>query len=92
MILRKRDGRRRDDTTTNDGHRTPTTTTTTTMTQKSTLHRRGRRKMVAATGDGRWMITATTKMRGNARGGEEEVHAMKEDEGVGGARTTHDGR
>ena len=30
--------------------------------------------MVAATGDGRWTITATTTMRGNARGRKEEVH------------------
>jgi hypothetical protein len=30
--------------------------------------------MVAATGDGQWMITATTTMRGNARGRKEEVH------------------
>jgi hypothetical protein len=37
--------------------------------------------MVAATGDGRWMITATTTMRGNARRGEEEVHMTIEDEG-----------
>ena len=45
--------------------------------------------MAATTGDGRWMITATTTVRGNARGGEEEVHAMKEDEGVGGRRGQH---
>jgi hypothetical protein len=38
--------------------------------------------MVAATGDGRWMITATMTMRGNARRGEEEVQSI-EDEGVG---------
>ena len=30
--------------------------------------------MVAATGDRRWTITATTTMRGNARGRKEEVH------------------
>ena len=30
--------------------------------------------MVAATGDGRWTIKATTTMRGNARGRKEEVH------------------
>jgi hypothetical protein len=30
--------------------------------------------MVAATGDGQWTITATTTMRGNARGRKEEVH------------------
>jgi hypothetical protein len=30
--------------------------------------------MVAATGDGRWTITAMTTMRGNARGRKEEVH------------------
>jgi len=29
------------------------------------------------------MITATTTMRGNAKGGEEEVHMTIEDEGVG---------
>ena len=45
--------------------------------------------MAATTGDGRWTITATTTVRGNARGGEEEVHAMKEDEGVGGRRGQH---
>ena len=38
--------------------------------------------MVAATGDGRWMIKATTTMRGNARRGEEEVHMTIDDEGV----------
>ena len=46
--------------------------------------------MVAATGDGRWMITATTTMRGNARGGEEEVHMTIEDEGVGKDNDTTD--
>ena len=30
--------------------------------------------MVATTGDGRWTRTATTTMRGNARGRKEEVH------------------
>jgi hypothetical protein len=53
------------------------------------LNERGRRKMAATTGDGRWTITATTTVWGNARGGEEEVHAMKEDEGVGGRRGQH---
>jgi hypothetical protein len=60
------------------------------MTQQSTLHGRGRRKMVAATGDGRWMITATTMMRGNARGGEEEVYMTIEDERVGKDNDTTD--
>ena len=46
--------------------------------------------MVSATGDGRWMITATTTMRGNARGGDEEVHMMIEDEGVGKDNDTTD--
>ena len=36
------------------------------------------------------MITATTTMRGNARGGEEEVHMMIEDEGVGKDNDTTD--
>ena len=45
--------------------------------------------MAATTGDGRWTITATTTVRGNARGGEEEGHVMKEDEGVGGRRGQH---
>jgi hypothetical protein len=53
------------------------------------LNEKVRRKMAATTGDGRWTITATTTVRGNARGGEEEVHAMKEDEGVGGRRGQH---
>ena len=44
--------------------------------------------MVAATGDGRWMITATTTMRG--RRGEEEVHMTIEDEGVGKDNDTTD--
>jgi hypothetical protein len=75
-----------------DARRRRTTTTQQRRHNNQTFNERGRRKMAATTGDGRWTITATTTVRGNARGGEEEVHAMKEDEGVGGARTTHDGR
>jgi len=39
---------------------------------------RGRRKIVAATGDRQWTITATMTMRRNTRGRKEEVHTRIE--------------
>ena len=42
------------------------------------LHGRGRRKMVAETGDGQWMTTVMTTMRGNSRGRKEEKNTTSE--------------
>ncbi len=43
-----------------------------------TLHGRGRRKMAVAMGNGRWMTTVMTTLRGDARGRKEEEHTMIE--------------